>query len=127
MSNYSERYKIPALSEIEIETEAVVNEFISIISGLANEAKDENRSYTCDDVADILDTFVSSRLDQGLLADVLTLFADTLRDAQHSIHRSIEQQLATTITSNIDGQKQIILTKIKDESQLYTWIKTTSI
>ena len=119
--------KIPVLSDEQIKSEEILNEFVSIISGLANEAKDDNISYSGDDIADILDNFISSKLDQGAIADALTLFGDVLRDAQHSTHRSIETQLAILIDSDITQQQKNLFREIKKEKQLYSWIKTTSV
>ncbi len=127
MSDLDKMFKIPNLNEEQIKSEEILHEFISIMSGLANEAKKDSRSYSCDDIADILDNHVSSKLDQGIIADVLTLFADVLRDAQHSMHCSIETQLDLLIGSDIPEQQRILFRKVKNEPQVFNWIKTSSV
>lgn len=127
MGDLDRLFNSQRLNKEEVEAEVILHEFVSILSDLANEAVVDKRSYSCDDIADVLDTFVSSKLDSRALADALTLFGDMLRDAQHSIHRSIETQLTTLIDSDITRQQRILFTEIRREPQVFNWIKTSSV
>jgi len=61
------------------------------------------------------------------MTEVLDLFAETLEQAQHSINRSIPDAIEALLKTDMRSAVREIFTRIREEEQLYNWIKTTSV
>lgn len=127
MSDLDKLFFDPKINQEQIEVESVLNELSIIMSDLANESKEFARDFSCDDIADMLDNYVSSKFVEGLLMQTMVVFSDVLRDAQHSMHHSVPEQLDLLLKTNIHPTVALIMAEIKKEKQMYDWIKTTSI
>lgn len=58
---------------------------------------------------------------------MLLLLAETLMATQHSMNRSIDEQLERMIKSDITQQQREIFRELRREPQFLQWIKTTSV
>jgi len=119
-------FSTPQLNQEQIQVETIVTEMASILAEFAGESK-KGRNFTCDDVADLLRDKRQYFATEPRMTEVLDLFAETLEQAQHSINRSIPDAIEALLKTDMRSAVREIFTRIREEEQLYNWIKTTSV
>ena len=126
MSGLEELFSQPALSKEQMEIDSVFDGITLLLTDLCNESKQRN-GYTCDDVSEILLHLRLNYNSRPTMQNILEYLADALTQAQHSMQRSIEEQLDVLLASQLPIVERFVLIAIKKEPKLFDWIKTTSI
>ncbi len=114
------------VNQEQIEIESIVNEVITIMSDVANEAS-SGRTFSCDDVAEVLMYYRRFFEGQQHLLDILSMLTETLQNAQHSMSGSIKTELDLLLTTGLTSSDREIITQIRDDEKIYNWIRTTSV
>jgi Glu-tRNA(Gln) amidotransferase subunit E-like FAD-binding protein len=126
MPNLEDFLQNKTLEARSVEEEKILNEFVTILTGLEQESK-AGRNFSGDDINDLLIHLADTKFAGTQMAETLNLFGEAVHDAQHSINRSIEEKLQALLKTDLPNMQRSIFRQILAEPRLYTWIKTNSV
>jgi hypothetical protein len=112
----------------EVEQKSISNEIATIFSKLASESK-AGRNFTCNDVSQILQSYIMDEHKMTHLGQVIALLADAFSYVQGgngipSIAASLRNLCSLSTTTPLEKK---IFEQMLSKPELYSWIKTTGI
>ena len=110
----------------DYEAEATAKVVADRLTQLAREHTEDNRVYTGHDVADILEHDILHGQTDGLEVEVRKLLAEIMRVAQDTA-TSIEEQIDHILLSGRPPMQKRILEVLRNQPDLFTWIKLSSV
>jgi len=125
MSNIEDMFNLGSNNQEDYDAAEAFDSITEFVIELSNEAK-EGRTFTGHDVEMIMKARLEGEGLSPLVREVMKVLAQVISDAQ-ARKTSVDAELERVLLSGIHPMQKRVLQQLREQSQLFDWIKLSSV